>query len=117
MCDSCCNTSKTDNISRVLVISFIKLVTVTGNLLGTALSLAAAHGDTAEHSLSVLSSVAKYAIIPLLLINAYVFKTNQVAAAAQHVPYHKRTCCVQLRGLNTVQSVQTRSLSVRRLLV
>ena len=74
MCDSCCNTSKTDNISRVLVISFIKLVTVTGNLLGTALGLAAAHGDTAEHSLSVLSSVAKYAIIPLLLINAYVFK-------------------------------------------
>ena len=28
--------------------------------------------------------------------------TNQVVAAAQHVPYHKRTCCVQLRGLNTV---------------
>ena len=45
-------------ISRVLIISFIKLVTVTGNLLGTALGLAAAHGDTAEHSLSVLSSVA-----------------------------------------------------------
>ena len=67
---------KGKNISRILIISFIKLVTITGNLVSTAAQLAEKHGNASNQAtLSKLSRVTTYLIIPLLVINTAIFKT------------------------------------------